>query len=47
MNKKIKIYNTNESMKHIGIFSGSKNIHFFDDISKELKEIAEGIKNEC
>jgi uncharacterized protein (TIGR00730 family) len=46
MNKKIKIYNTNESMKHIGIFSGSKSTHFFDDISIELKEIAEGISKE-
>ena len=43
MNKKIKIYNKNESMKHIGIFSGSKTPYFFDDISCQLKEIAEGI----
>ena len=33
-------------MKNIGIFSGSKIPFFFDDISSQLKKIAEGIPNE-
>lgn len=33
-------------MRHIGIFSGSKTPHFFDDISSELKKVAEGLSNE-
>ena len=33
-------------MRHIGIFSGSKTTHFFDEISIELKKIAEGISTE-
>jgi hypothetical protein len=33
-------------MKNIGIFSGSKIPFFFDDISSQLKKIAEGIPND-
>lgn len=33
-------------MRNIGIFSGSKTPHFFDDISIELKKVAQGLSIE-